>query len=213
MHRKHAQRIAAHAHKVHTEGPGHRGGRGGRGGRGRSRREKEAPPTSASELNAWFAGQIPDDWFTEPVSCRVDRDEIVVTGALVMPKVTDEDDPAVAARSRIWAFREATRDDRIAVAQRAEATWHRSVTWAVTIGDEAETFSSANVPVMTRLGFDDRHVLDTLIDAGIARSRSEALAWCVRLVGDNEETWIQDLRAAMTDVERLRHEGPDSRRD
>ena len=51
---------------------------------------------------------------------------------------------------------------------------------------------------MTRLRLADRRVLDTLIDAGVARSRSEALAWCVRLVAQHEADWIQELRDAMT---------------
>jgi len=52
-------------------------------------------------------------------------------------------------------------------------------------------------------------VLDTLIDAGVARSRSEALAWCVRLVGQHQADWIAELRDALTTVERVRAGGPD----
>ena len=71
-------------------------------------------------------------------------------------------------------------------------------------------YTVASVPVMTRLRMDERRLLDTLIDAGVARSRSEALAWSVRLVADNEAEWIEKLRAAMTEVEELRNQGPDS---
>ena len=66
----------------------------------------------------------------------------------------------------------------------------------------------ASVPAMTRLRMPERLVLDTLIDAGIARSRSEALAWCVRLVGRHERDWIAQLREAMEHVERVREAGP-----
>jgi hypothetical protein len=55
-----------------------------------------------------------------------------------------------------------------------------------------------------------RRVLDTLVEAGVARSRSDALAWCVRLVGRNTETWLADLRAAMESVQRVRSTGPDA---
>jgi hypothetical protein len=51
-------------------------------------------------------------------------------------------------------------------------------------------------------------VLDTLVDAGVARSRSEALAWCVKLVGQHTEEWLTDLREAMTKVDELRRTGP-----
>ena len=61
---------------------------------------------------------------------------------------------------------------------------------------------------MTRLRMEDRQVLDTLVDAGVARSRSHALAWCVRLVGQHQEEWLADLRQALTQVEQVRGQGP-----
>ncbi|CAA9236244.1 MAG: hypothetical protein AVDCRST_MAG57-1283, partial [uncultured Blastococcus sp.] len=66
------------------------------------------------------------------------------------------------------------------------------------------------VPVMTRLRQDERRVLDTLVDSGVARSRSEALAWCVKLVGRNADSWLAELREAMTSVQRVREQGPDA---
>lgn len=196
---KHARKVAAMA------------GQSQRQGRGRGRRQVEPTPTTTEELGAWFAGNLPDDWYTHPVSVVFDRDEIMVTGSLAVPKVNDGDDGAVAARARIAAFREDTREHRISIAARAEAQYQRKVSWAVECGDEQYTYTSASVPVMSRLHFEDRATLDTLIDAGVARSRSEALAWCVRLVADNETDWIDKLRAAMTDLEALRDEGPASR--
>jgi hypothetical protein len=53
-------------------------------------------------------------------------------------------------------------------------------------------------------------VLDTLIDAGVARSRSDALAWCVRLVDQHQGDWIQELRDALVHVEEVRRRGPGS---
>ena len=61
---------------------------------------------------------------------------------------------------------------------------------------------------MTRLRQPERQVLDTLVDAGVARSRSEALAWCVKLVGKNADGWLGDLREAMEQVSKVRAEGP-----
>ena len=63
---------------------------------------------------------------------------------------------------------------------------------------------------MTRLRQPERVVLDTLVDAGVARSRSHALAWCVRLVGEHTGDWLEQLRTALTDVERLREAGPEA---
>jgi len=217
MHQNKARRIAAHrqAHgrSVHmvVEGRGRRGGRGG-GGRGRGRgRQAEPPATSIGQLSAWFAGNLPDDWFLEPVSLTFDRDEIIVVGQLPMPKLDDAADAALAATERMNSFRVTTKEDRIGIAARAEATFQRKVSWGVTCGDEQSDFTMANVPVMTRLSMEERKVLDTLIDAGVARSRSEALAWSVRLVADNEAEWIDKLRSAMSEIEELRNEGPKSK--
>ena len=187
---------------------------GAKDARGRSRgrgRQVEPPLTTTAELRAWFAGNLPVDWFIGAVSVEFDRDEILVTGDLAAPAVDDGFDPALANRARIQAFRENTRDERVGIASRAAQTFLRKVSWAVTCGDESASYTVANVPVMTRLQMEDRRLLDTLIDAGVARSRSEALAWTVRLVAENEADWIGKLREAMKDVEALRNQGPDSR--
>ena len=61
---------------------------------------------------------------------------------------------------------------------------------------------------MTRLRMNERQVLDTLIESGVALSRSHALAWCVRLVAERQEEWLKDLRDALKKVEEVRGEGP-----
>ena len=167
--------------------------------------------TTLETLTAWFRGRIPDGWYLEPVTVRADRDEIIVTGVLPPPDLGGDlgpDAERVALASRIAAHRESTRDQRIAIAREAEHRFGRKVSWAARCGDEECAFTTASVPVMTRLRLAERQVLDTLIEAGIARSRSEALAWCVRLVGRNEEAWIAQLREAMAHVAKVREEGP-----
>jgi len=180
-------------------------------GRGRGRRHVEPPEVSAEELNAWFAGNLPDDWFAEATVVKFDRDEIIITGVLPLPKLGPDDDAALAAQARIEAFREKTRGERMEIAERAQATFLRKVSWAAACGDESEAYTTASVPVMTRLDLEERAVLDTLIDAGVARSRSEAVAWCVQLVADNESEWIDKLRDAMEGVTEIRDQGPESR--
>jgi len=90
---------------------------------------------------------------------------------------------AAARLARIDRFREETRDDRIRIARDAERQFGRKVAWGARCGDEARIFTTLSVPVMTRLRMNERSILDTLVAGGVARSRSEALAWCVRLVG------------------------------
>lgn len=166
---------------------------------------------NTDELRGWFAGRIPDDWFTGPLEITVDREEILVVGELAAVKAakgTSEAEAAAARESRVDGFREDTRATRMHIAEEAQRRFRRHVSWGVKLGGEAEHFTTAAVPVMTRLRMRERAVLDTLVDAGVARSRSEALAWCVRLVGDNESEWIDKLRGALGAVREARGEGP-----
>jgi hypothetical protein len=194
-------------------GPGHGfGGFGGRGfagkGWGRGRGAESAPPVDRSEVAGWFAGRLPDDWFTAAPEITVDRDEIVVVGTLAEPEA-GEGDVAAARAGRIARFREETREQRMAIADAAQQRYGRSVAWGAAVGDAREIFTNVSVPVMTRLRQPERLVLDTLVDAGVARSRSEALAWAVRLVGRHAEEWLGELRAAMASVEEVRARGPE----
>jgi len=169
--------------------------------------------TQASEtVAAWFAGRLPDDWFTGPADVSVDRDEIIIVGSLPSPKLDEgatDADRAAAEQGRIAAFRESTRERRIQIARQLEHRYQRKVAWGAIAGDTHELFTTHSAPVMTRLRQPERKVLDTLVDAGVARSRSEALAWSVRLVGQHAETWLAELRDAMGAVDELRKRGPE----
>lgn len=161
-------------------------------------------------VQAWFKGRVEDGWF-EALEVRGDRDELLVIGTLAAPSLADGDDDharRAAAVARIEGFREDTREQRIAIASVAERTFERKVSWAARCGEVERRFTVANVPVMTRLLLDERQVLDTLIEGGIARSRSEALAWCVKLVGEKQAEWIEELRQALVAVEKVRAGGP-----
>jgi hypothetical protein len=158
-----------------------------------------------------LAGRLPEGWFVGAPEITVDREEILVVGELAAPHVadgTDEAGRAAAASGRIERFREETRAERMEVARQAEHRYGRKVAWGARIGDREELFTTLSVPVMTRLRQPERRVLDTLVDAGVARSRSEALAWAVALVGEHTSTWLGELREAMTTVDDLRTRGP-----
>jgi hypothetical protein len=169
------------------------------------------PEVDAATLAGWFAGRLPDDWFTGTPDVSVDRDEILVVGTLAEPDYPDGADDAArgaARRARIQRFREDTREQRMKIADEAEHRTGRKVAWGATCGDETRVFTSLAVPVMTRLRMSERQVLDTLVGAGVARSRSDALAWCVRLVREHEGEWINQLRDALVAVEAARNSGP-----
>ena len=166
-------------------------------------------------IDAYFAGSVPDDWFEGPPEVELDREEILVVGALrdvELPKDATEAAKAEARRARIEAFREETRGRRIRIAAEAQRRFRRKVSWGASCGDLRALFTTVSLPAMTRLRMDERRVLDTLVDAGVARSRSHALGWCVRLVAEHESEWIEKLQEALVDVEKVRAEGPTSRR-
>jgi hypothetical protein len=163
------------------------------------------------ELRGWFAGRIPDEWFTEPLEVTADREEILVVGTIPDVKVAkgaSTAEAAAAQESRVDAFRDETRSARMQIAEEAQRRFRRTVSWGVKIGGETQTFTTASVPVMTRLRMRERAILDTLVESGVARSRSEALAWCVRLVADNQGEWIEQLRGALGAVHEARRQGP-----
>jgi hypothetical protein len=162
-------------------------------------------------VRGWFAGRMPQEWQSRPAQVTVDREEITVVLALpdveLAADVSEaESDEARAGRTK--GFREDTRSRRMAIAREAERRYDRKVSWGVRVGDREELFTNVAAPVMTRLRQPQRRLLDTLVDAGVARSRSEALAWCVRLVGRHESDWIAELREAMTKVADVRDRGP-----
>ncbi|MCW2887726.1 MAG: hypothetical protein JWL58_4588 [Streptosporangiaceae bacterium] len=167
--------------------------------------------TTTENLRGWFSGRLPEAWFEAAPEVVLDREEITVVGRLPEPAVAEglsDGEWAGIVAGHLQRFREDTRDQRIAIASEAEHRFGRKVSWGVECGGQREMFTTLSVPVMTRLRQPERRVLDTLVDAGVARSRSDALAWCVRLVGKNADEWLGELREALQHVERARASGP-----
>jgi len=163
------------------------------------------------DIGAWFAGRLPKTWFGGPPEVTSDSEEILVVGELPDVELAAGTAPEAreAARvARIDRFREETREDRVKIAREAERRFRRKVAWGARCGDEARVFTTLSLPVMTRLRMQERAVLDTLVAGGVARSRSDALAWCVRLVGMHQSDWIKGLREALVKVDEVRSKGP-----
>jgi hypothetical protein len=174
---------------------------------GRSGGWQQADQPDAGDAPEWIAGRLPDEWFAGDPEVVVDREEITVLGRLPEPEGGAAESEARAS-GRAARFREQTRGERMRIADEAEARYGRKVAWGVITGDERTLFTHLAVPVMTRLRQPERQVLDTLVDAGVARSRSDALAWSVRLVGEHADEWLGKLREAMREVDDLRSAGP-----
>ena len=175
---------------------------------------QQAEQPDASDAADWFAGRLPDGWFAGDPTVVVDREEITVIGRLKETETTEGTESEARASGRVARFREETRPERMRIADEAEARYGRKVAWGIEIGaigdDKYERilFTHIAVPVMTRLKQPERQVLDTLVDAGVARSRSDALAWSVRLVGEHADEWLGKLRDTMKNVDDLRADGP-----
>ncbi len=168
----------------------------------------------------WFTGRLPQEWTVEPARIGLDREEVVVVLTIDDVALADDASDAERAEARVGrarSFREDTREARMEIAREAEHRFERKVSWGVRVGGGAdgaddggleELWTHVSAPVMTRLRQPQRQVLDTLVEAGVARSRSEALAWCVRLVGEHTDDWLGELREAMESVADVRRRGP-----
>jgi hypothetical protein len=163
-------------------------------------------------VHGWFAGRLPTGLFDELVEVGVDREEITVVGRIAEPDIgADATDAARAAavEGRTSEFRERTRDQRMAVAEEAQHRFGRRVSWGVECGGRRVLFTNVSAPVMTRLRQPERQVLDLLVESGVARSRSDALAWCVRLVRRHTDDWLGELRESLTQVQEVRSRAPE----
>ncbi|HYT14314.1 MAG TPA: hypothetical protein VEL12_16115 [Candidatus Nitrosopolaris sp.] len=165
----------------------------------------------SDEINAWFVSRVPKAWFAGPPEVSSDSEEILVIGDLPDVELaagTSSEAREAARVARIDRFREETRDERVKIARDAERRFRRKVAWGARCGEETRIFTTLSLPVMTRLRMPERAVLDTLVAGGVARSRSDALAWCVRLVGMHQSDWLKGLRAALVKVDEVRSKGP-----
>ena len=161
------------------------------------------------DVQEWLSGRLPDGWFDGPPEVVVDREEIVIVGHLAAPPSVEESGQSGAAElGRVGRFREETRPARMQIAEEAESHFARKVSWGASCGKTVVMFTNLSIPVMTRLRQAERKVLDILVEGGVARSRSDALAWCVRLVGRHEGDWIEELRASLEAVRQARANGP-----
>src|ERR1700688_1371692 len=156
----------------------------------RSRSSSGAETLSSEEISGWIIGRLPESWFVQAPTITIDHDEILIVGQLPALQLGDEVEPATTAAAesgRITRFREDTREERMTIAGEGQHHFRKIISWGAEINGTTYVFTTLAVPVMTRLRQSERTVLDTLVDSGVARSRSDALAWCVKLVGSNTE--------------------------
>jgi len=98
----------------------------------------------ASTIGGWFAGRLPDGWFTGAPEVTLEGEQIVVVGTL--PEVqlasgASDAAKAAAAQGRISRFREYTRRERIWIAREAEGLFKKNVTWGAACNGARLTFT------------------------------------------------------------------------
>ena len=161
-----AARAAADPAPVADPRPGRpEGMRRGRGfGRPGGWQQGDLP--SADDAQKWFAGRLPDGWFDDadsPSTARRSPSSATLTAV-------DAGTDAAEAEGRISRFRAETREQRIAIAQEA-----RGALPAHSLVGRARRRHHRPVHPPRRAGHDPAAparaaVLDTLVDAGVARS-------------------------------------------
>ena len=157
------------------------------------------------ELRQWLNEHL-KDLYPEPVEASVSGGELLVMGRLAVEGEIAEEE----ARNRINQHREATRPQRVELAQELQRLTGLTVTWGVRCGQVTAYFSSLRVPVMTRLGRAERDVLDTLIRSGVARNRSQAVNWAIQAFARGQRDWLRQLREAANNLSNLREQGQSS---
>jgi hypothetical protein len=163
----------------------------------------------AEEIQTFIARRLPDELKAAPPEVRLYTDEIVIILTMAAPA------PAAEAQAIISRVREESRSLRMQIARDLEQRTGLPIAWGLRCGEVEVLFTTRTVPVMTRLGRTERDVLDTLVAAGVADTRSSALAYTVRAFAQEHAEWLAEVRTAIAEVEKVRerlklrpHKGP-----
>jgi hypothetical protein len=158
------------------------------------------------EIEAWLTEQLPPDLRAAPPQVAIYDDEIVLVLCPQPPALPGDDEDArrIAERMLIARLREESRPLRMRLADALQTRYSRPVSWGMRLGDSEALFTARTAPVMTRLDRREREVLDTLVAAGVAETRSAALAYCVRVFASEHGDWLAELRGVIAQVQEAR---------
>ena len=151
------------------------------------------------QIREWLNEHL-KELYPEPVEASISDGELLVMGRLAVEGEVAEEE----ARNGIHQHREESRSQRVALAQELERLTGLAVAWGVRYGPVSGYFSSRRVPVMTRLGREEREVLDTLILSGIVRNRSQAVNWAIQSFARGRRDWLRQLREALNNLREVR---------
>lgn len=160
-----------------------------------------------SEVSQWVYARLPAALLSGPPEVALYDDEVVI----VLPIVGAPGGAAAGPNEQrqaefrlIAERREETRQLRMKLARELQKQLDLPIAWGMRVGGSEVLFTTRSAPVMTRLGRAEREVLDTLVAAGVADTRSAALAYAVRAFALEHADWIAEVRAAIAQVEQVR---------
>ncbi len=158
-----------------------------------------------AELQTQIQERLPEPFAAHAPQIRVYNDEVVIVlQSDTEPEPAEGTTPRDAELAMIARQRESTRPVRMQLADELQPLLRRSVAWGMRVGSSEMLFTTRSVPVMTRLGRAERELLDTLVAAGVAETRSSALAYIVRAFATEHAEWLADVREAIEQVQQVR---------
>lgn len=165
-------------------------------------------PTNQRELKEWLLHQLPPAITSCETEVTSDEDEMLVILHLDTSALgeTKENERKRVEQACIVHYRAETKALRIQLAREIHEQYGYTVTWGMRAGKTIQFFTNNQKPVMTRLSYYERRVLDTLIAANVANTRSAALAYIVRTFAAEHQDWLDDVQEALVHVEQLRQQ-------
>ncbi|MCG8351634.1 MAG: hypothetical protein MI924_28030 [Chloroflexales bacterium] len=157
------------------------------------------------ELQQWLQSKLPATLTAMPPRIKIYSDEVVI---VLYPNEAPMPDDSIDQRSAEQALiayqRELTRSLRMRLADEIQKKLRLPVAWGMRIGESEVLFTTRTIPVMTRLGRIERDVLDTLVAAGVAETRSSALAYTVRAFAAEHADWLAEVSQVIEQVRQVR---------
>lgn len=167
-----------------------------------------ATVSDLQELAQWLCGQLPASVLGNDPEVTIDADELLIILTLETEMFVDEGEATRrrAEQELVERLRSQTRQLRIQLGRHLERTYGCAVSWGMRAGETLELFTPNTAPVMTRLSRQERQVLDTLIAANIAHTRSAALSYIVRLFAAEHQEWLNTVQQAVQQMTSLREQ-------
>ncbi len=135
----------------------------------------------------------------------LDADELLIILNLSSETLVGEGEALKnAEQALIERQRSETRTLRIQLGRNLERTFGCAVSWGMRAGGTVQLFTPNTIAVMTRLAHTERQVLDTLIAANVANTRSAALGYIVRTFAAEHHDWLNKVQEAAKNMASLR---------